>query len=1080
MHKYSLRYIFLSGVLIFSTVVLSAQIKVNVNAEPVRKALKQIEQTSDYRFFYEEGLQSLNGNITLSIESSSIDVVLKKVFENTDLEFRKGQENIIVISRRNPQNKPKATEKTVQGSITGEDGVPIAGASVMIKGTTQGVITDADGKFSMTVGDKDVLQVSYMSYHTEEVAVSDKTFFAVTLKEDSQQLDEVVIVGYGTQKKSDITGSVTSVKTSELLSSPKAGAIESLQGRAAGVVVQNNSGDPSGTPTIRIRGANSLTYGNSPLIIIDGVQDANLASLNPNQIESFQILKDAAALSIYGSRGANGVILVTTKTGSAGKPLVSYNGFVSFDQVRRKLPSLNAQEFASVFETAQRENGLPSIFNPEQIAQLGNGTNWQDEIFRNAVSHNHNLSISGTKNNTSYFIALTLTDKQGIILNSGFQEYTLRTNLKTDVTNWLNIQFTNFSGYNSSLNGSIDQAIAGALQWDPTKPVYSEDGKYSLPGGGVGPNDLYNPVGYTKEITTHNTNISVNSSLSAEVKFCEFLKFSSLVAFNIRANTSGFFDNQIIQQGPSSDVYGHKTQGRYWSLQNTNILSFDKDFDGHHVQATAVYELLKDNYQSTWVGSKGIPVGLGYNGVSFGTTFQQPWIEYTNTAMMSFMGRVNYAYRNRYLFSGSLRYDGASQLAKGNKFNLFGAVSVGWNLMEESFMAELKNIIPEFKIRASLGSVGNAAVPAYASQMKFSPGLDANNFPTLTVSQLANKDLRWERTNEFNVGVDSRFINNRIVFSIEYYSKKTNDLLMWKKVPVVLGGSGSLLTNVGAVSNQGFDLSVGGLPVVTQDFSWNINYVMNYNDNKILALDGLSDVLVYESGANYPGLVGSFVQMVGQPMGTFLGLEYLGVWQLEEAYEANRYGLRPGDAKYTDRNKDYKIDDSDITVIGNAQPKITYGINNTFSYKGFDLNIFLQGVWGNQIYNQNRIRRESYAGTTSPTSPVALDHWTRENPSNVPAFSGQERINSSRWVESGAYLRLKNVTLGYRFPEKWLSKIYVKSLRLYVSGTNLMTFTKYTGYDPEASMGSDAVAAGVDRGIYPASKNFLIGIDLTF
>ena len=391
-----------------------------------------------------------------------------------------------------------------------------------------------------------------------------------------------------------------------------------------------------------------------------------------------------------------------------------------------------------------------------------------------------------------------------------------------------------------------------------------------------------------------------------EYKFWDFLKLSSLFSYKTHSDAKGYFDNQRVNNGDIRDINGSKAQSRYIALQSTSILTFDKAFGDHTVQATGVYEVLKDNYQSTSASSRGIPVGMGYNGVQFGSILQAPWVEYSTTVMQSFMGRVNYSYKNKYMFSGSVRYDGASQLAEGNKYDNFTAFSLGWNLMEEKFMKRLKDIVPEFKIRGSYGTVGNAAVPAYSSHLKFYPGMDDSGNPTLAISDLGNENLKWERTRELNIGIDSRWWGGRLSFSAEYYNKKTTDLLMWQKVPSVLGVS-SILTNVGSVSNKGFDIMLGGIPVSTKHFKWDINYTLNINKNKILELDGLSNTLI-TTGADYPGLVGSYVQMVGQPMGTFLGYTFAGVWQKSEVSTAALYGAKPGDAKYVDINRDGKID----------------------------------------------------------------------------------------------------------------------------------------------------------------------------
>lgn len=997
---------------LFLSISFSAysQITISFKEQPLRSALKQIEQVSVYKFFYNESLPDLDRKVSLNVQDVTIDQTMRQLLAKTALSYKQEEGNVIALIRKPTQNASSA--KKITGIVVDVNGEPIIGATVMVKGTSNGGITDMDGTYSlMDVPGDAMISISYVGYKTVDIKVTDKSLARVTLKEDTEMLDEVVVVGYGVQKKSDITGSVSSVKSEELLSAPNTSTAQALQGRVSGVVVQNTSGDPAGAVSIRIRGSNSLTYGNDPLVIIDGVQDGNIGSLNPNQIQSIEVLKDAAALSVYGSKGANGVILVTTKNGTTSKARISYNGFVSFDQVRKKLPSLNATDYATLLNEARIENGQNPIFMQDEIAALGEGTNWQNEIFKEAISHTHNVSVSGGKEGISYFLAGGYVDKQGVVLNTDFREYTFRSNFKIQANKRLSFILNTFASYNKSQKGEYEQAISSALQWSPTKKVYDSEseGGYTQPGG-VGPTS-FNPVGYAKEFVNDNSASVFNVAVTGEYKFWDFLKFSTLFSYKTNSRTSGYFDNQVVNNGPTTEVSGSKTQSNYIALQSTSILTFDKSFGKHNVQATGVYEVLKDSYDGTTASAKGIPVG--------------------------------------------------------------------WNLMEEAFMERFRHVVPEFKLRASYGTVGNAAVPSFASQLKFTPGLDANNNPTLAISQLSNENLKWERTNELNVGIDSRWWGGRLSFSAEYYKKKTTDLLMWQKVPTALGVE-SILTNVGAVSNRGFDLTFGGIPVSTKNFKWDINYTVNYNKNKILELDGLSDMMIYTSNADFPGLVGSYVQMVGQPMGTFLGYTFAGVWKQNEATTAALYGAKPGDAKYADLNRDGKIDKEDIGIIGNAQPTWSFGFNNTFTIYDFDLNIFWQGVAGNDVYNQNRVRREVYSSDAFPTNPVIKEHWTQENETDIPSFSGTEYVNSSRWVEKGAYLRLKNITLGYRLPRQLLSKIGFNAARIYVSANNLWTITNYTGYDPEASMGTDATAAGVDRGIYPSAKSFLVGLDITF
>jgi TonB-linked SusC/RagA family outer membrane protein len=987
-----------------------------------------------------------------------------------------------------PINEKPASNQSIQiaikGKVTDEKGNPLAGANVLIKGSKAGTMTNEAGTFTLNIKDPatTILVVSYTGMEEKEVRLKEgQDEITVMLTPTLQKMEDVVVVGYGTQKIKNVSGAVSSLKGSELTSAPAANAAGALQGRVSGVMAQNSSGNPSGDVTIRIRGANSLTYGNDPLVIIDGVQGGNIASLNPNDVESIEVLKDASALSIYGSRGANGVLLVTTKTGKSSKMKVALNSYAATDKVRRELPALNAKDYATLVNTARQENGLGDLFLGDQIAAMGAGTNWQNEIFKEGFTQNHSLSVSGLSNGTSYYISGNLLDRKGVVMNTGFTQYTLRTNFKLQASKRLKLLVNAFYAYDITHNGNYESAIQSALQWAPTKTVYNDDGTYTQPGGGVGPTSLYNPVGYAKEGINDLYNTDLNLAPTLEFKITDHLKFSSQAVYKLKTSFSGTFDNQVVNAGPASNVYGSVTQGRTMSLQSTNVLNFTKRFDKHLLDVTGVYEILKDQYRGSFAAAYGIPVGLGYNGLSFGSNFQPPVINLTNTALMSFMARINYSYDNKYMITFSDRYDGASQLADGNKFENFNALSLGWNITEEKWMRGIRPIFPELKLRASYGQVGNAAVPALSSQLLFNAGLDVNSNPVLSIKQLSNPDLRWERTTEYNVGMDAKVINNKIGLSFEYYDKTTRDLLMWQTVPAALGVT-SVLRNIGAVSNKGIDLSLSGTILSSNNFNWTSNFTFNYNQNKILQLDGLSDTLYYSSNADYPGVKGSFVQMKGQPMGTFLGYQYAGVWKQNEISTAALYGAKPGDAKYVDENKDGKIDKNDIVVIGNAQPKYVFGWNNTIVFKNFDANIFFQGVTGNSIYNQNRIRREAYTSDAFPTDPLVKNHYTISNQqTEVPAFNGVEMLNSSRWVEDGSYLRLKNVSLGYKFDEKLLEKTKIFSaIRFYVSASNLLTVTKYTGFDPEASIGKDASAAGVDRSVYPSQKSFVIGLNASF
>lgn len=1013
--------------------------------------------------------------VTVRAQNEELSTVLKRLFKNeTQIEYEIGNGKVYLKKKAEPQNVTVGKKSiTLKGKVVGVDDELLIGATIVVKGNEeQGITTDLDGNYTLAnVPTNGVIVVSYIGYQSVELKATDQTLAHVVLREDSKLLEEVVVVGYGAQKRSDITGSVSSLKREEILSAPAADMSSALQGRVAGVFVQNGNDGPS----IRIRGSNSLSYGNDPLVVVDGIPGG--LGMNPNEIVSVEVLKDAAATSIYGASGANGVILVTTKRGEAGTMRVSYNTFVSSKKVAKKLPVMNATEYATVFEEAREETGQRPFFLPEDIVAMGKGTDWQDEIFNTGFSQHHNLSVSGGTEKIRYYVNANYVNSEGFVgVGTWNRGYNFQSKFSIQANKRLKFDLNTSLGYGANKNMDAGGAVMSAMQWSPTKTIYAEDGTYTQPGGGVGPVGLYNPVAIGNEVNNGSESGSVHADLRAEYQLFDFLKFSSILRYDFLGKEGWYLERQVVNNGPASEVGGSHENYMMFNLTSINTLVFDKAFGKHNVQATLVYEGSKGGDSSTSAEGKGFPLAFGVYGLQYGPVARQGTAGASGGNTQSFMGRINYSYDNRYMASISGRRDGAPQLAEGHKYENFAAFSLGWNLMNEAFMEDYKDVIHELKLRGSYGSVGNAAVPAYSSHMKLYSAFDpVTGKRALTVAQLANENLKWERTTETNIGIDSRFWGGRLSITAEYYKKKTTDLLMFQKLPVVLGVPESLV-NIGSVSNEGFDFSISGTPVSLKNFKWDVNYVMGYNKNKILKLDGVSNTLV--SGAGLSGTVGSFVQMVGEPMSTFLGYEFDGVWKSWEAEQATVYGAKPGDAKYVDRNNDKKIDKEDIDIIGNGQPDLNFGLNNTFKIYDFDLNIFIQGVTGNDVYNQNRIRREAYTSDAFPTNPIIKQHWTPDNESNIPAFSGKEYLNSSRWIENGSYLRLKNITLGYRVPQSFLKKLGVSSLRIYASAENLWTITNFSDYDPEY-IGRDT-NSGIYYGAFPSTKNYIVGLDISF
>lgn len=1063
----------------------------SVNAQTVSKTfkdqtlksvLKEIELQTGLSVIYNSDYLNEHKLINAEFEKTPVETVLSQILDSK-LDYSIVNKMIVIHENRSDARQTDTDNGSLTGVVTNPAGEPLAGASVVIIGdVSKGAVTNAQGRFSINgVTDKDVLEVVYLGYIKRSVPVGASRYLSIVLDEDATQIEELVVVGYGVQKRSDITGSVTSVKSADLISAPVSNTAQALQGRVAGVMVQNNSGAPGAEPTIRIRGANSLAYGNNPLVIIDGVNSAvgDLNSLNPNQIASMEVLKDAAALSIYGSSGANGAILVTTKLGGSENATISYNGYVSVDRVAKMLPTLDAWEYASLYDERLVELGNSPYFGGEAISMMGRGTNWQSELFRVAVSHNHNVSVGGSKSDIlSYYVAAGISQNQGIILNNSSDLYNIRGNFKARANKRLDFTMNVYGDYRQNHRGGTD--VNGALQWAPTKPVYEANGTYSQPeSGGIGPNETDNPVASALEGVDENYGGSFRISLKGDYRLWDFLKVSSQLVYKMTGGTHGYFENKEARNGSGKDlskeISGSKSLNNDYSLQNTNILSFDKTWGKHNIQATAVYEITKAMSHTLYGDSKGIPVNMSYYGIKYGTQYRLD-SGYGASATQSIIGRVNYSYDSRYMLSASFRRDGASQLAVDHKYGNFWAVSAGWNLVEEGFMESIKPVLSEFKLRGSYGVIGKASVRPYSSHMLFEAGLDMNDMTTLRIIQAENRNLRWERLREFNIGFDASLWNNRLNVTVEYYRKKTVDLIMSRMQPVVTNVD-MALANVGSISNVGWDFSIGGTPFAGRDFAWIINWTLNLNKNKILELDGINDEII-DGQLNYSGIMNAHVQKVGQPMSSFRGYTFAGTWKTEEASIAAMYGYKPGDAKYVDIDRNGKYDEADITILGNAQPKGVFGINNSFRYKNLDLNIFFQGVWGNKIWNMTRVRRETY-GDAFPTDPVIRNHWTPQNQTDMPSFTGQELMASSRWVENGSYLRLKNLSIGYRLPDKWISWIHVSSLRVYASAGNLWTITNYSGYDPEAQGDVDAMG-GVDHGVYPGIKSFVFGIDLSF
>jgi TonB-dependent starch-binding outer membrane protein SusC len=1010
-------------------------------------------------------------------------------------------------------NSLNAQDRTVSGTIVDqEDNEPLSGVSVVVKGTSTGTTTDADGKFTVRIpAGKNQLEITYAGYQKQTIGVDRGNNLSLKLSKDLSELSEVQVVGYGVQKKSDLTGAISSIKGSDVTQIATQRVDQAIQGRAAGVLVLNTDGQPGGNTTIRVRGMNSINGGNNALIVVDGLQGGNLNSLNPNDIESIEILKDASATAIYGAQGANGVVLITTKLGKVGKPLIGYNYTFGLSKLIKKLDVMNAADYAKTINASvMTRNGSGAtpvpIFSDEEIAgyEKNGGTDWQDVIYRTAPMHNHELSVSGGSETIKYLVSGGYLDQDGILVNSGYKRFSLRTNLLADINNWasfgLNWAGTKENG-NSPPYGSADISFLGnsvnvAPRWAPTEPVYDENGNYWVHRPGYGPSDTWNPLASAIEPKIDNNLVRNLLNAYLNFKIVKGLSLKITGGANIDNVNNEVYHNLKTYEGKQNTGLAVVTENTFRRYQNSNILTYEREINKHHFAVTAVAEQQYSKFKFSSIRASKFTVDqtgasdLGGAGLSVLSSDENERI------LNSYLGRINYSYDDKYLVTASYRADGSSVFGQNNKWGYFPSASVAWRASQEDFISDL-NIFSELKLRGSWGITGNQAITPYQTLARISSGA---NYPYngtegtelgFYILNAANPNLKWESTEQTNVGIDFGLFNGRLNVTADYYYKKTTDLLMPRGLPGYTGFS-SIIDNVGSIENKGFEFTISGDPMVGR-LRWNSSLNISTNKNKVLDL-GENDRIGYRTTKGGYSVNTPFMYLVeGEPFGQIYGFKYLGTWGTDKASEAAAWGQLPGDRRFQDVNNDGEINIKDLTVIGNAFPDFIFGWSNRFTYGDFDFTFLIQGSKGNDLFNMGRIRLESPG---EGSSARLLDRWTPTNQdTDVPGFIDEKtredaglesHVNIpdqrlSRWVEDASYVRLKNIMLGYNLPPSLTKRANIKTLRVFVSATNLVTITDYTGYDPETSAynGNDA-QIGVDFSNYPQSKFYNIGLNLTF
>lgn len=1048
-----------------------------------------------------------------------------------------------------------AQKVPVSGTVSDQTG-PVIGASVIEKGTTNGTMTDNDGHFTLTVSKGAVIEISSIGYKTQEITVGAQTNFTVTMSEDNEFLDEVVVVGYGSMKKSDLAGASVSMKESDLKGSIISSLDQSLQGRAAGVTAVTTSGAPGSSSSIRVRGQATINANAEPLYVIDGVivqgggntgadfglGDAlgngkvstisPLSTINPADIVSMEILKDASATAIYGAQGANGVVLITTKHGKSGEAKFSYDGMVAMSRQAVRLNMMNLREYAQYYNEMIEEGDIYET-NPYYATPslLGKGTNWQDEIFRTAWQHQHQLSAQGGSDKVQYYVSGSYMDQQGTIIGSNFNRFSVRTNLDAQLKKWLKLGVNAtyaITNDNLKLADSNQGLIYYSLTTIPDIPVYDVNGNYSstIREGYTSPNPV--ALAMMDEILLKRKKLSGN--IYAELTPIKHITWRTELGFDMGESDANRYKPMIDLGGwvrSQNSISYQKNSNYFWQLKN--YLTYANQWGKHSVTAMVGQECWESRWNYLSGSNTDLPSDEVHN-VALATGTPAISSGFGSSSMASFFTRETYNYDDRYLGTYTYRYDGSSNFGPNNRWAGFHSVALAWRFSNEKFFEPVKKVIDNGKLRLGWGQTGNSSIGSYAwgaaiSRMPSALGMG------FRPSNIPNTSIRWESQEQYNVGLDLGFFNGRLNLTVDAYYKKSDDMLMSMQLPSYMGtqgnGSSKLQApkgNYGSIENKGLEITLDAHPVQLKNFSWDSNFQISFNKNKLLSLSDTENATLVGYG-QWGDVV--CVSEIGKPLYNFYGYKVEGVYKdLDDIQNSAKPAKYPsdgvfsrgntvwvGDIKYKDVDENGVIDERDRTDIGSPLPKFTFGWTNTFRYKNLDLSIFLNGSYGNKVMNYNSLTLTHMNSTWTnqlqsvvskrarlePIDPTIvyadgskwydhIDNVRVKNPgTKIPHTSindpnDNDRI-SDRYVEDGSFLRIKNITLGYTFPKALLNKAKIENLRVYVNIQNLYTFTKYTGYDPEvgaSTQDSTGLTYGLDNGRYPSPAMYSFGLNITF
>lgn len=1059
------------------------KISVDMNNVTVKQVFNKIEQVSDFKFVYRNELVNVDRQVSIKVHDESLESVLSKLFYSSDLTYKVFDNNLVVITSKSVQTKK------INGTITdAQNGEPLPGVNIIVEGTTTGTTTDVSGKYSIEVPQENsVLIFSYMGYLTERVALAGQSTLDLKLSPDIKSLEEVVVVGYGTQKKSDITGSVTSVSKDRLSKLPVSNVMQAIQGVAAGVNVTQESSVPGDAPSTMVRGRGSINASNDPYIVVDGIPlsktDASINDINPNDIASVEILKDASATAIYGTNGANGVILITTKRGTSGRPKISYNAYGGVEEFAHILePGSGADIVQSYKDYAAIESGITfwpgsEVRNEFEAENWKNGitTDWLDAATQTGVVQDHNLSISGGAENVKYYVSGEYFDQKGVVKGYDYKRYSVRTNLDVNVTKYLSVGTSSYVAMHNRDGGRV--RFLDAVAMSPYGKMFNDDGSFTL-------YPMFSETLWQNPMlrTTINPerrayNATVNGY--ADLDFGKILK--TLAGLKYKLNAGYTYAPQRENSYEGRSVYNMQGYARMfnresqtWTLEN--ILSYTKDFGAHHIDFTGLYAAKRKYYQESTAEARNFPnddlewgrlqAGATYNAMSYADLY----------TTLSQMGRINYSYGSRYLLTFTVRRDGSSVFGDNHKYGVFPSVAFGWNIAKEQFMSPLSNVVNNLKLRLSYGKAGNEAISIYQSLTKLEPNTLAMGGATQTALKvnrsMGNSILSWETSTSFNTGLDFGLWNNRVNGVVDLYFANTTDLLLRRNLPTALGYD-NVWTNMGEIYNQGIEVTINTKNVTVNDFTWSSSIVFASNRNEIKELygDGQDD-----RGNRW---------FIGEPIGVIFDYTKVGIWQEDEIAAGLNKGwdnnARAGDVKLADISgpdgvPDGVITDLDRKVLGQTTPKWTGGITNTFTYKGLSLSIFINTVQGT-LLNNNQIGIAS-GEKGRRNSPKEIGYWTPANKSNEwRSLSHTSNRYGYGFPCDASFTRIKDLTLSYTLPESFTRKLSINGLQLYVSGRNLYTITDWIGWDPEAR---DIVRGTQNWEVnYPLVRSYIFGLNLT-